>query len=194
MLDLPGNRLIPDKPPFSNVGIDFFCPLYVEQDSWKLWCLLSCLIIRAIHIKVTESFETDSFISGLCIFTRKRETPKMIRSDNGMNSSGREREIRKASNNWNKQKIEVFLHQKNIKWKFNFSGASHVGGVWERMIRLVRKILRVLLRQGLVLERRCERWWQQLRKFSMVDHWLPTVAVLLIQNLWLLTICYLDRI
>ena len=143
MLDLPGNRLIPDKPPFSNVGIDFFCPLYVEQDSWKLWCLLSCLIIRAIHIKVTESFETDSFISGLCIFTRKRETPKKIRSDNGMNSSGREREIREASNNWNKQKIEVFLHQKNIKWKFNFSGASHVGGVWERMIRSVRKILRV---------------------------------------------------
>ena len=80
-------------------------------------------------MKVTESFETDSFISGLCIFTRKRETPKMIRSDNGMNSSGREREIREASNNWNKQKIEVFLHQNNIKWKFNFSGASHVGGV-----------------------------------------------------------------
>ena len=31
ILDLPGNRLIPDKPPFSNVGIDSFGPLYVKQ-------------------------------------------------------------------------------------------------------------------------------------------------------------------
>ena len=45
-------------------------------------------------MKVTESFETDSFISGLCIFTRKRETPKMIKSDNGMNSSGREKFVK----------------------------------------------------------------------------------------------------
>ena len=45
-------------------------------------------------MKVTESFETDSFISGLCIFTRKRETPKMIRSDNGVNSSRREKFVK----------------------------------------------------------------------------------------------------
>ena len=31
MLDLPGNKLIPDKPLFSNVGIDSFGPLYVKQ-------------------------------------------------------------------------------------------------------------------------------------------------------------------
>ena len=31
ILDLPGNRLIPDKPPFSNVGIDSFGPLFMKQ-------------------------------------------------------------------------------------------------------------------------------------------------------------------
>ena len=31
MLDLPDNRLIRDKPPFSNVGIDLFGLLYVRQ-------------------------------------------------------------------------------------------------------------------------------------------------------------------
>ena len=70
----------------------------------------------------------------------------MMRGNNGMNISSGEREIREALNNWNQQKIEVFLHQLNIKWKFNFPGVSHMGGVWERMIHSVRKILRVLFK------------------------------------------------
>ena len=40
-------------------------------------------------------------------------------SDNSTNLTGREREIREAINGWNRQKIEGFLHQKNIEWKFN---------------------------------------------------------------------------
>ena len=68
----------------------------------------------------------------------------MIRGNNGMKLSSGVREIPEALDNWNQQKIEVFLHQKNIKRKFNFPEASHMGGVWERMIRSVRKVLRAL--------------------------------------------------
>ena len=68
----------------------------------------------------------------------------MIRGNNGMKLSSGMREIPEALDNWNQQKIEVFLHQKNIKRKFNFPEASHMGGVWERMIRSVRKVLRAL--------------------------------------------------
>ena len=60
------------------------------------------------------------------------------------------KEIHEAINNWNQQKIEVFLHQKNIEWKFNPPGALYMGGVWEQVICLVRKIFRVLLREQLV--------------------------------------------
>lgn len=65
----------------------------------------------------------------------------MIRGDNGTNLTGGEREIHEALNSWNQQKTEGFLHQKNIKWKFNPPGASHMGGIWEQVIRSVRKIL-----------------------------------------------------
>ena len=76
----------------------------------------------------------------------------MMRSDNGTNLTGGEREIREAINSWNQQKIEGYLHQKNIDWKFNPPGVSFMGGIWERVTRSVRKILGVLLSEQLVSE------------------------------------------
>jgi len=153
MANLPSDRLTPDEPPFSYVGIDFFGPFYVKQRRSTVkhyGCLFSCLTMRATHIEVTESLETDSFVNALRRFISRRGMPKLIRSDNGTNLTGGEREIREAINDWNQQKIEGFLQQKNVEWKFNPPGASHMGGVWERVIRSVRKILRVLLREQLV--------------------------------------------
>ena len=60
MADLPDDRLIPDEPPFSYVGIDFFGPLYVKQGRSTVKhyvCLFSCLTVRATHIEVTETLE-----------------------------------------------------------------------------------------------------------------------------------------
>ena len=48
-------------------------------------------------------------------------------SDNGTNLCAGEREIREAINDWNHQKIERFLQQRNIDWRFNPPGASHLG-------------------------------------------------------------------
>ena len=83
-------------------------------------------------------------------FISRRGMPKVIRSDNGTNLCGGERELREAVVNWNQQKIKSFLLQRNIDWKFNPPVASQMGGVWERIIRSVRKILRVLLGEQLV--------------------------------------------
>lgn len=144
MADLPSDRLTPDEPLSSYVGIDLFGPLYMKQGRSTVkhyGCLFSCLTMGATHIEVTESLKTDSFINTLCRFTSRRGMLKMIRGDNGTNLTGGEREIHEALNSWNQQKTEGFLHQKNIKWKFNPPGASHMGGIWEQVIRSVRKIL-----------------------------------------------------
>nr|XP_054764691.1 uncharacterized protein LOC129271341 [Lytechinus pictus] len=47
----------------------------------------------------------------------------------------------------NDSKVGNFLTQKGIEWRFNPPLASHMGGVWERVIRSVRKILGGLLHQ-----------------------------------------------
>ena len=141
MANLPKERVIPGDPPFTHVGVDYFGPLYVRQgrSSVKRYgCLFSCLVIRAVHIEIVHSLDTDAFINALRRLINFRGKPKTIYSDNGTNLRAGEREIREFLATWNQSSIHEFLRQKNITWKFNPPTASHMGGVWERMIRSVR--------------------------------------------------------
>ena len=148
MSDLPDDRVVSEKPPFTNVGVDYFGPFEVKRGRSivkRYGCIFTCLSIRAVHIEIANSLDTDSFIDALRRFICRRGQPEVIRSDNGTNFVGGEKELRLAINEWNQHKIEDFLQQRNIVWKLNPPLASHQGGVWERCIRTVRKILKSLL-------------------------------------------------
>ena len=150
MADLPEDRVKSHKPPFTYVGVDCFGPVNVKQgrsEVKRYGCLFTCLVTRAVHIEVLHSLDTDSFINGLCRFISRLGRPEVIRSDNGTNFRGGERELREEIKKWNHNKIQDVLCQKEIDWKFNPPTASNFGGVWERLIRSVRSILRVLLKQ-----------------------------------------------
>ena len=109
--------------------------------------LFTCLSIRAIHIEVAHSLDTKSFINALRRFVSRRGTPEEIRSDNGGNFVKGEKELRKAIEGWNQQKIQKSLLQKDIKCIFNPPAGSHHGGVWERCIRTVRKVFSALIKE-----------------------------------------------
>ena len=144
MADLPANRVEAGKPPFSYVGLDYFGPIYIKRARStvkRYGCLFTCLTTRAIHIEIAHSLDTDSFIQALTRFISRRGNPEEIRSDNGTNFRGAEKELGEALAQWNQSKIGGFLVQKRIKWFFNPAFASHFGGSWERQIRTVRKVL-----------------------------------------------------
>jgi hypothetical protein len=69
----------------------------------------------------------------------------ILYSDNGTNLIGAERELREEVEKWITSKFQTSLH--GITWKFNPPSGSHFGGVWERLIRSVRKILYSLMHQ-----------------------------------------------
>ena len=155
MADLPRDRITPDEPPFTNVEVDFFGPLFVRHGRGKAkryGCLFTCLAVRAVHIEIAHSLETDSFINALRRFICRRGCPSVIRSDNGTNFVGAERELREAVQGWNQRKISDWLVQKNVTWMFNPPSASHMGGVWERQIRSARKILKSLADEKLLTD------------------------------------------
>jgi hypothetical protein len=62
-----------------------------------------------------------------------------MRSDNGTHFIGAERELKGALNEWNLSQIQNAMLQRNIDWRFNPPSESHFDGVWERLIKSVRK-------------------------------------------------------
>ena len=150
MADLPLHRVEPNSPPFTYVGVDFFGPFLVKvgrSQAKRYGCIFTCMTVRAIHIEVAHSLDTDSFINALQRFISRRGQPLEVSSDNGTNLVGGYRELRQAVQSWNSSKMHQFLQQTMIRWKFNPPTASHMGGVWERHIRTIRKLLSVLLNQ-----------------------------------------------
>ena len=150
MADLPVYRVEPNSVPFCTVGVDFFGPFFVKVgrvQAKRYGCIFTCLTVRAIHIEVAHSLDTDSFINTLQRFIARRGQPLEIFSDNGTNFHGGYRELRQAVQSWNSSRMHQFLQQTMIRWKFNPPTASHMGGVWERHIRTIRKLLSVLLNQ-----------------------------------------------
>lgn len=144
MSDLPKERITPDFPPFTNVGVDYFGPIEVKQGRSyvkRYGVIFTCMASRAIHLEVAHSLDTDSCISAIRRFICRRGPVAHFRSDNGTNFTGAEKELKRAIADLNHRSIEKALIHDNIKWTFNPPAASHHGGAWESMIRLVRKVL-----------------------------------------------------
>ena len=150
MADLPKERVTPRQPPFSHVGIDYFGPFVVKQGRSQVKgydCIFTCLTVRAVHIEIAHSLDTDSFINALRRFIARRGKPVFVRTDNGTNFVSGEKELRTCIQKWNRQRIHEYLLQQEVRWIFNSPAASHHGGIWERCIRTTRRILNVLLNE-----------------------------------------------
>ena len=78
--------------------------------------------------------------------------PRAMYSDNGTNFTGAERELREAFERLNQKHVCNRLRKDDVQWFFNPPEASHQGGIWELMIRSLRKILAALLKEQRINE------------------------------------------
>lgn len=135
----------PDLPTFTNTGVDFFGPLEVGKGRGickRYGVILTCLASRAIHLEVAASLETDACNNAPGCFISRRGQVTLLVSNNGTNFVGANRELKEALVALNYQQIEGVLSQVGIRWSFKPPAGSHHGGVWERMFRMVRRVLR----------------------------------------------------
>lgn len=147
MADLPVERFDATHA-FSTVGLDFFGPLLVKKfrrTEKRFGLLFTCMATRAIHLEVTHSMDTDSFVMALRRFITRRGRPAKICSDNGTNLKGGERELRESLNKLNQQQVSDELTQRHITWRWNPPAAPHFGGVWERLVGSVKRALSAVL-------------------------------------------------
>ncbi|XP_070001352.1 uncharacterized protein [Penaeus vannamei] len=152
MSDLPADRL-EHAPPFTNVGVDASGPWTIMtrrtrggSANSKRWAILfTCLTTRAIHIELVEEMSSSAFINALKRFEALRGKVKLYRFDRGINFVGATDSLKIDAVNVEEKKIVNHLYQTGSKWIFNAPHSSHMGGVWERLIQICRKILESML-------------------------------------------------
>ena len=111
MADLPEVMIVPEKPPFTFVGVDYFGPLEVKQRRSRVkryGCLFTCLTTRAVHIEIAHSLDTDSMINALRRFISVHGYPEQIRSDQGSNFTKADKELKEAIEEWSQHKMNNF--------------------------------------------------------------------------------------
>ena len=154
MADLPPERIEPSAP-FTHVGLDVFGPWEVitrrtrgGSACSKRWAVLfTCMSTRAVHIEVIEEMTASSFINALRRFMALRGPVKCLYSDCGTNFIGAHNVLNAALKEMDKTLVNRYLTDNGLAWKFNVPRASHMGGVWERMIGVCRRILDAVLRE-----------------------------------------------
>lgn len=138
-IGLPNNRVNMGKA-FQVTGVDLAGPLFTK-DGKKVWiCLFTCAVYRAVHLELVDNLSTLCFEQALRRFIARRGRVTTMYSDNGTNFRGLYNEMQKS-------KVE---NDFSIKWYFNVPTGSWWGGFFERLIGLMKNLLKCSLGRALL--------------------------------------------
>lgn len=145
MSPLPSDRTTAYVRPFSYSGIDYCGPysVKIKKSVVKRWIVIfNCLTTRAIHLEIVHSLTTDDCLLSLNNFINRRGLPVRIRSDNATYFTSTNRVLNRI---FQSERVQSRMNTKGIQWLFSCPETPHVGGVWERMVQCVKKVLSLSL-------------------------------------------------
>ena len=139
---LPSFR-VQEVPPFSHTGVEFAGPLHVKQPGTgqvKVWiALYTCCVTRALHLELVPDMTDTTFLRSFKRFSARRRLPVSMISDNGHTFEAAAKEVNSI---FSSPEVERYFDQRGIKWRFNVPRAPWWGGLFERLVRSVKRCLR----------------------------------------------------
>ena len=148
MGDLPAERLT-TTAPFSSAGCDVFGWYPVRhggRGTTKRWVLLAtCFSTRAIAMFVLKDMSATTTINALVRLNSQFPGVKKIYSDNGSNFRSADKELKEAVSKWNKNDLDRQLEEQGIEWVFGPAYCGSAGGTWERVIGLVKHLIKAVI-------------------------------------------------
>jgi len=100
MGQLPKDRVQAARPFWSS-GVDFAGPIQIHALKWRghksykaYICLFICMATKAVHLEAVSDLSTNAFIAALERFVARRGLCAHLKSDNGTNFRGADRELR----------------------------------------------------------------------------------------------------
>ena len=144
MSDLPSYSVRDNVTPFSTTRIDYFEPFVVKmfRKTVKRWiCLFTCLSVRAVHLDVVHSLDTQSCLDAIYRFTARRGKPRSIFSDNWTIFVGVANQLRKAFELLYESQMNETLAIEGVDWQSNPAGAPQFGGAWESLVKSTKRAM-----------------------------------------------------
>uniref|UniRef100_A0AC35GUS5 Integrase catalytic domain-containing protein n=1 Tax=Panagrolaimus sp. PS1159 TaxID=55785 RepID=A0AC35GUS5_9BILA len=143
MPQLPSTRVNNSKP-FQNVGIDYCGPFKIKGNKGKVWIsLFTCFTTRLIHLEPVTSMDSEAFLSAFRRFVARRAVPNYILSDNAKQFKTAATALDKI---WDKaindKKTVQYCNDNSIVWDYITERAPWKGGLYERMVGLVKNALK----------------------------------------------------
>ena len=98
MAPLPKCRFQEPLRAFARVAVDYAGPYFTIQGrarkrQKRYLCLFTCLACRAVHLEMSFSLTTDSFLNSFYRMVSRRGLPLEVISDNGLNFVGAKNEL-----------------------------------------------------------------------------------------------------
>ncbi|XP_043069702.1 uncharacterized protein [Drosophila bipectinata] len=138
------NRVRPMAPIMGPLPED----LTVDRHQEKRWvALFTCLTTRAIHLELAHDLSTYSCVIAIRNFICRRGPVHRLRSDNGKNFVGADREAKRFAEIFEPERIQSELSSKGIEWIFNCPANPSEGGAWEQMVQCVKRVLRQTVKE-----------------------------------------------
>ena len=149
MAPLPTLRLGMSMRAFAKCCVDYAGPFVTKitrrVSAKRYLCLFTCSATRAVHLEMAFSLSTADFLKAFSRMVATRGKPEKVISDNGTNFVGAERELRELIQSLDQTRIADDAANKGIKWSWNPPLGSHFGGVFESLIKVAKKTLKVIV-------------------------------------------------
>ena len=123
---------------FAHTGMDLCGPfnVAVRRSREKRWIIVfTCMVTHAVHLDIVRDLTSDATLMAIRSLMCLRGEVTHTYSDNGTNFRGLERELGGK------------LAQLGIEQHFNPPAGSHFGGIWESVVKSVKRSLQVILKE-----------------------------------------------
>ena len=134
--------VVPHKHPIAFLIVS---DIHGRSQAKRYGCVFSCFATRVFQVEKLHSLDTDSMINVLRRFIARRGNPDHIFCDNGTNLTSCCKELKRSLKALSQSDLHSFCLSHEIKWNFAPPQSSHMGGVYERMIRTFRRVFTGIL-------------------------------------------------
>ena len=103
------------------------------------------MAVRAVHIELVESLDTDSFINRL-------GRPSLVVLDCGTNFKGPVNEFEIEILKLDHSKVDNKIAHQKIQWFFNPPSSPQIGRLWERMVQEVKEAMFIIIKDRILTD------------------------------------------